>query len=319
MNSMLRQLLFGIVLIGLISCSKEKEGNRSSAMEPTLLEVSAIYDAESDQHLFKTEKDTISAGWTTLRFANQSPMLHFVFFDYMPGDRTSEDLLAEVSPVYQESSYLNMEGKNEEAMAKFGELPEWANQVVFRGGSGFVSPGKTTEVTLFMKPGNYVMECYIKTADGTMHYTKGMIRDLHVTNDTTDAKAPRSPAIEITTTDNGFEIDGEPTSGNNLVAVHFNESNPGFIGRDIHVVQLDENSNLDEIATWMDFLSPEGLISSAENPGPATFVGGTHEMPNGNTVYFTVELEPGRYAWISEQPFDNKTIEEFTVSASSEY
>lgn len=166
-----------------------------------------------------------------------------------------------------------------------------------------------------MKPGNYVMECYIKTADGTFHWKKGMTEDLHVTGDTTNAEPPKSPTIEITTTDKGLEVEGEPTPGKHLVAVHFNETNPGFVARDVHVAKLNKDSNLENIAVWMDFLNPQGLVSTAENPGPATFISGTHEMPRGNTVYFTVDLEPGRYAWISEQPLDKKTIEVFTVSS----
>ena len=40
-------------------------------------------------------------------------------------------------------------------------------------------------------------------------------------------------------------------------------------------------------------------------------------MPAGNTEYFTVTLEPGRYAWISEvaNPFENGMLKVFTVTA----
>lgn len=317
MKSISSVLLLGVVSVGILSCT-QKAAEEPSAATPTLVEVSAIYDAENDRHLFQTETDTIPAGWTTFRFTNRSPMVHFLFFDYLPEGKTGEDLLREVSPVFQESSYLIMEGKTEEAMAKFAELPEWFNDVVFRGGAGFVSPGKATETTLFMKPGNYVMECYIKTADGTFHWKKGMTRDLHVTEDSTGAAAPKSPTIEITTSDEGLEVTGDLIPGKHLVAVHFNEDNPGLIARDVHVVQINESTNLEEIANWMDFNKAEGLVSTAENPGPAVFIGGTHEMPKGNTAYFTVELEPGRYAWISEQPVAKTTIQEFTVSSGAE-
>lgn len=313
----------GILLLGLFSCSNEEQQTENvskkevTTQEPRTVKVTAVYDAENDRHLFQTDTDTIPAGWTTFRFTNGSPMVHFLFFDYLPEGKTSEDLKREVSPVFQESSYLIMEGKDEEAMAVFSKLPEWFNEIVFRGGAGFVSPAHTVETTLFMRPGNYAMECYIKAEDGTFHWKKGMMEDLRVTADTTNARPPQSPAIEITTSDEGLTIDGEPTPGRNLVKVTFNEENPSMIARDVHVAKLDEDDNIDEIIQWMDFNNAEGMVSTAEDPGPTTFVGGTHEMPMGNTAYFTVEFEEGRYAWVTEQPVNKSSAREFTVSMDS--
>lgn len=318
MTNIFRGVLWGLTFTIFLSCSEKQDSETTTSNEPRVVEIGAIYDAENDRHLFQTETDTIRAGWTTFRFANRSPMVHFVFFDYLPEGKTSDDFLEEISPVFQESSYLLMDGKNDEAMAVFANLPEWFNEVVFRGGPGFVSPGKSAETTLFMKPGNYVMECYIKTADGTFHWKMGMTEELTVTADTTNAKAPESPTIEITTSDEGIDIKGEPTPGKHLVKVTFNEDNPGLIARDVHVAKLGENDNFKDIATWLDFNNAGGLVSTAEDPGPTTFIGGTHEMPKGNTAYFSVELEPGRYAWVTEQPVSKSMVREFNVPAENE-
>lgn len=311
-----RTVLFFVLAGGLFACSSEPPQDAASG-EPNIVEVRAIYDAENERHLFETGTDTIPAGWTTFRLVNASPFVHFIFFDYLPGDRTSEDLLSDVSPVFQESSYLLMEGKNEEAMAAFSQLPEWFEGLVFRGGTGYTSPGLTAETTLFMAPGNYVMECYIKMPDGTYHWNMGMYKDLHVTADTTGAEAPQSPDIEITVTDEGLQVNGEPETGEQLVAVHFEEENPGLIGKDVHLAKLDESTDALEVAEWLDFMTAEGLVSTAENPGPAQFIGGSHEMPKGNTAYFTVKLDPGRYVWIAEQQFANRAMKEFTVKGDA--
>lgn len=103
-----------------------------------------------------------------------------------------------------------------------------------------------------------------------------------------------------------------------MVKVYFDEENPGMIARDVHIAKLDKNDDLQEIISWMDFNNAEGLVSTAENPAPTTLLGGTHEMPRGNMAYFTVELEPGRHAWITEQPISKSTAKEFTVSSRSE-
>lgn len=318
MKSIYKGVTWVVSCILLLSCTQESTDKEPTVNKPLLVEVSAIYDAENDRHLFQTETDTIPAGWTTFRLVNKSPMVHFIFLDLLPDGKTSQDLLAEVSTIFQEASYLLMEGKEEEAMGAYSKLPDWFSEVEFRGAAGLVSPGKSTETTVFMKPGNHVMECYIKTADGTFHYQKGMARDLHVTADTTDAQAPQSPTIEITTTDEGLDIEGEITPGDHLVKVNFEEENPGMIAKDVHVAKLSEGDNLDEIATWLDFNNAQGLVSTANNPGPTTFIGGTHEFSKGEKAYFKVQLEPGRYAWVTEQPVSKSIVREFTVPNKNE-
>lgn len=48
----------------------------------------------------------------------------------------------------------------------------------------------------------------------------------------------------------------------------------------------------------MSWVNPDGL----QTPAPLPFVGGTNEAPAGSTVYFTMLLQPGEYAWIAEVP-----------------
>ncbi len=186
-------------------------------------------------------------------------MVHFIFLDHLPGNRTSKELLTEVSPIFQQASYLITEGKVEEAYQQFSTLPEWFGDIVFRGGPGFLSPGYTSEATLYLEPGNYVMECYIKTSDGTFHWNLGMHVDFRVSNELSNAVAPENATIEIFITDEGLTVEG--------------------------------------------------------NPAPAVFLGGVHEMPAGNTAYFPVSLQPGDYAWISEQPVAQATYQIFTVGS----
>jgi hypothetical protein len=300
----------------LLSCStEENDDTQDLSTEPVVIEVTAKHDPKNNRHFFETDIDTVPAGWTTFRFVNASPMLHFLFLDHLPGDRTSKQLLSEISPIFQEAADLIAAGQSEEGMAKFAELPDWFNDLVFRGGPGFVSPGRTTEATLYLEPGNYVMECYIKTADGIFHWNLGMYRDLRVTEETTDARPPKNPTVEITITDQGLEVEGDIAPGKHLVAVHFEQETPALVANDVHVVRLDEGVDIHEVANWMDFLQPTGQISTAEDPAPAVFLGGVHEMPKGNTAYFEIELAPGNYAWISEQPVENTTYTKFTVAA----
>ena len=117
----------------LAACGAEPPDS-GTTLEPPVVEVTAVYDAASNQHLFRTSADTVRAGWITFRFINASPVLHFLFLDHLPGDRTSNELLSEVSPIFQEATDLIRAERPDEAMAQFANLPEWFDDLVFRGG-----------------------------------------------------------------------------------------------------------------------------------------------------------------------------------------
>ena len=152
------------------------------------------------------------------------------------------------------------------------------------------------------------MECYIKTADGIFHSSLGMQRPITVTSESSGASPPESD-IEVTLSNYEIAIEGELTQGEHTVAVHFAEQPAVGLGNDVHVVRLETGTNLDEVVRWMDWMNVDGLRA----PAPARFVGGTQEMPVGYTAYFTIELLPGRCAWISEAPAANGMVQGFTV------
>jgi hypothetical protein len=159
-----------------------------------------------------------------------------------------------------------------------------------------------------LAPGDYVMECYVKTAEGEFHVNLGMAIPITVTDEDSGAPEPDSD-IDITLTNYEMAIQGKPVAGEQTVAVHFQEHPEFGLGNDVHVVLLEDDTDLDEVIAWMDWMNIEGLRA----PSPAEFVGGTQEMPIGYTAYFTVDLTPGRYAWIAESGAALGMVEEFTV------
>lgn len=262
--------------------------------------------------------DEISSGWTTFRLDNTSGMIHFAVVERLPDGITLADQQSEVAPVFQEGMDLLNEGKVDEAMAAFGNLPEWFGQVVFKGGPGLIAPRGTAETTVYLEPGTYLLECYVKT-DRIFHsYSPSsdrpvMVHEITVTDERSDAPEP-DPTLDLTiSSERGIEIDGDITPARHTVAVHFESQHvhEHFLGHDVHLVRLEDDTNLDEVATWMDWTQARGL----ETPAPATFLGGTQEMPTGETAYFSVLLEPGRYAWIAEvpNPAEKNMLKTFTV------
>jgi len=249
--------------------------------------------------------DTIPSGWTTFRFTNTSPMIHFALVERLPDGVGIEEQQEQVAPVFQEGLERLAEGEVEAALAAFSQLPAWFGEIAFMGGPGLTSPGRTSQASVYLEPGTYLLECYVKT-DGVFHSFNpdpaayGMVHEFTVTDDRGDAPEPTSTLRLTISAEDGISMEGTPEPGEHTVAVEFADQtvHENFVGHDLHVVRLADDVDLQELERWMDWSRPTGL----QTPAPAEFLGGTNELPAGTTGYFTVTLEPGEHAWVAEVP-----------------
>lgn len=159
-----------------------------------------------------------------------------------------------------------------------------------------------------LDPGTYVMECYVKAPDGTFHASLGMARSILVRREPSRGSPPTAD-VDVTLSNDEIAGPEAVTPGEHTVAVHYQEHPQGGLGNDLHLVRLGQETSLEEIASWMDWMEVGGLRA----PAPAEFLGGAQEMPVGYTAYFTVDVEPGRYAWISESPAEGGMVRVVTV------
>jgi len=247
----------------------------------------------------------IPSGWTTFRFRNESGMTHFAVIERLPEGIGIREQQEQAAPIFQQGMDLISAGDAEAAGKKFGELPEWFGQIVFTGGPGMTGPGQVSETTLFLEPGRYLLECYVKT-NGVFHSYNpdpnayGMVHEFVVTDDASSAQEPDADIRITLSSARGMEVQGDTSAGHHEVQVTFEDQKVygNYAGHDVHLVRLADDTDLEQLAAWMDWSRPGGL----ETPAPAMFLGGTEEMPAGRTAYFEVSLEPGRYAWIAEVP-----------------
>jgi hypothetical protein len=262
--------------------------------------------------------DAIPSGWVTFRFKNASDMTHFAVVERMPEGIGIEEHQRQAAPAFQKGMDLLNAGKPEEAQAAFGEIPEWFSRVVFTGGCGLTGPGHTSQTTVYLEPGTYILECYVKTVGIFHSYNPdtsayGMVHEFSV-RPSSAAPEPKGDVTITMSGERGIEVAGNLTPGDHTVAVHFETQkvHENFAGHDVHLVRLQDDTDMDELETWMDWTQPTGL----EVPAPAEFLGGCEEMPAGKTGYFTVHLEPGRYAWIAEVPHPREKgmLKVFTIS-----
>lgn len=133
-----------------------------------------------------------------------------------------------------------------------------------------------------------------------------MINPITVSEESTQMKPPKA-TVDVFLMNESIEVKGDIVSGGNIIAVHFKEHPEIGLGNDIHLISVDENTNMDDVIFWMDWLNIGGLTS----PGPTTFLGGAHEMPVGYTAYFKCNLKSGEYAFVAETPIGR--FEKFTV------
>lgn len=244
----------------------------------------------------------IPSGWTTFRYKNESPDVHFFVLEKMPDGKNIEDTRKEVVPVFQTAMDYITAGNSEQGFAEFSNLPSWFFDVEFTGGPGLISPAHTAQTTVHLEPGIYLLECYVKMPNGQFHTAMGMLEEIEVIPEQNPRAEPTPDcSIKISSTE-GIKYKDLVLPGNYTFAVEFKDQMPheNFVGQDVHLVRLTEEANLEELNSWMNWAAPASFTTPA--PKGVQFLGGTQEMPAGRTSYFTATLRPGNYAFIAEVP-----------------
>ena len=295
-----------------LACRSADNGQPPDASAPAATESSTaahLVEVTARDYAFDGP-DEVPSGWVTFRLKNEGKEHHFLLLNRLPEGQTVESYLAEIAPPFDSVWHELERGMGKaEAGALLGQLlPGWFGSIRPMGGPGLVAPGGVAETAVKLEPGNYVMECYVKTADGEFHGNLGMVRALTVTEEPSGASPPEAD-LEITLSNDEMAMEGDVSAGQHTVAVHFREHPEGGLGNDVHLVRLADDTDLDGVVSWMNWMNVSGLRA----PAPATFEGGAQEMPVGYTSYFDVDLMPGRYAWISESIADKKLLKTFTI------
>ncbi len=295
----LRTLALTLALLALPGCDSSNPSDEPE--RPPVVEVTAVSHTALE---FSTRE--ISSGWTTFRFVNDTHAAHFLIIEKMPiaggEQKTLEDSKAEVVPVFQ-NIMDNINGKAPTFPEAGFELPAWYSDVVFMGGPGLTSPQETSETTVNLAPGTYVIECYVKSEEGVFHSAENMIEELTVTESSNTAEPPEAMLQLTVSSGNGITVDGtidEP--GEHTVQLTFADqaAYAHFLGHDVHLVRLSDGANMEDLGAWMNWVVPGGLAEPA--PSGSQFLGGAQDMPAGSITYIRANLTPGQYAWIAEVP-----------------
>lgn len=317
---MARRLLptLAIALASLMACGP---ADRASAPAPddrtgvpeagAATTETGVVEAITTDYAF-TAPPTVPSGWTTWRMTNEGEQPHFLLIWRLPEDKNFGDFASEISQPFNTlyAEYRSGAVSRSAFLEKLGAtIPEWFARLERRGGPGYTAPGRTSETTVRLDPGEYVMECYVKAPEPEVrfHNALGMLRPLIVTDELSGV-APPEPDVRMTLSNYEIAIDGELTAGEHTVRVDVTEEpEGGLLGHNVQLVRLDADTSVERVGAWTDW------VDELQPPAPAEFLGGAGQLQAGHTSYFTVSLEPGRYAWVSEGFAAQGMAEEFTI------
>ena len=317
--------IFGLAI--LFSCEKDQ------LPQDIIIDAQARYDMTEAKkatnkvvevvttHMDLEMPASIASGWTTFRYLNNSHNPHFFLIQKLPGDKTVEDSKAEVVPVFQEGMDFIGVGDWDNALTAFGKLPAWSAEIIYWGGVGLLSPNEVAESTVYLEPGNYAVECYVKNSNGVFHSYNGMITGLVVTSNDNGYTEPK-PTMEVSiSSTEGIKFNEKVRPGKHMIEVIFEDQtvHEHFLGHDVHLVKLDETANIADLNAWMNWADPNAFKTPA--PQGVEFLGGMQELPalegkpTSAVGYFEAHLKPGTYAFIAEvpDPMGKNMFKVFTV------
>lgn len=344
----------GLTLQGTVSLEDDQEAvqravgvedeHATDGDETNVLQIVGDHDHDANEHSLELSEQDIQPGLTTLEFDNQTDETHFVYVVRIPdaeaklaaydGATLREQYMNAVSRPFQEAwdpYYCGSIDVEEFFGALVDGLPGWFfEEIVPSGGVGLTAGGTTSKTTQNLGAGTYILECYVIGADGVFHSTTGMVESLQVTGEPADSVEPESD-LSVSVSTNGIAFDDDVVeSGRHTATVTF-EDNQAYshgLGHDVHLIRLEDDTSICDATDWMNYLDAGAdgyyadrgaLTSTADDPGPMTFLGGVQDVFPGEgsteTAYVEATYEPGEYAWVAEvpDPVGTGLVAEFTV------
>lgn len=287
------------------------------------IEIKAIHDHEKNLHLFDMSTNEVSSGWTTFTFTNASVSDHFAVIYKVPevAITAAEEEGEELLDFWYNSVTVPFQKEYNNLVDGSVDYETFVNNLVTSisnkgpwffepgappyGGPGFTSAGLSSKTTVYLDPGSYVIECYVKDEEETFHSYIGMLEMLTVTNEESEERKPGSRTTVNISSESGISVDGDIWPGEQTIEIYFEDqiSHEHLLGHNVQLVKLNDETNqnlLADVSAWMDWRKPGSLVKRA--PENAQLLGGVMEMTAGSRAYYNVSLDPGDYAWIAEVP-----------------
>ena len=158
-----------------------------------------------------------------------------------------------------------------------------------------------------LEAGNYALIDTVPGSDGKPHVFRGMVKPLTVSP--TEGLGPSEPAADVTMDMHDFSYSlSEPlTVGQHIIRVN----NQGEQPHEVFLARLAPAKGVDDLlASLAPDAPPEAIDWQA--------LGGISVIEPGAHAYFTVDLEPGKYALVCFAPDVGSGAPHFTMGMTQE-
>jgi hypothetical protein len=156
------------------------------------------------------------------------------------------------------------------------------------GGPGFALPPGTSNATLVLEPGHYVLICYVGSAREDrkrFHFLNGMFRPLTVLPNPAPVAAMPAPDVVIRVTATGaLQYSAPIVAGRRVLRIE----NAGPRSYEFSVRRVAPGRTIAEALAWRGEVSPR-------TPPPFEPLGGLSDVPPGGSLVTTMDFEPGAY------------------------
>ena len=212
----------------------------------------------------------LPAGWVNIRMINAGRELHMLATFSVPHGYTVTTLL---------DSLLH---------GHFSpNVQEW-------GGPNAVAPGDTGVVSLFLPAGQYVVGCFVKSADGKTHFMKGMMGSFEVVG-APGAASPLSDEDTVTLSTYRIAMSGVTLRpGIRTFLVRNVAKEP----HDAVILKVLPGHSVEDALRW--------FANVAVGTPAAIPVGGTTALHSGEHNFVNARLTPGTYVLVCWLTTNNK-------------
>jgi hypothetical protein len=283
---MKQTLTTSILALALAACAAGESKEQNNRVAAKTAGAMNEFTVRTRDYVFYEVPDTIPAGATNIKLANDGPDLHHVWLVRLEEGKTLADLLEAMKTAH-------------------GTLPAWAVDV---GGPNTPVPGEVSAAALDLEAGNYALICVIPAKDGVPHVMKGMVRALTVVPNKNAGMLPAADIV-LTLNDYSFDFDKPIKAGPHTIRLE----NAAQQSHEAVLIQLAPGKNVHDVLAW--FGQPVG-------PPPGKPLGGTTGFAQGEVNLITHDFAPGNYALVCFVPdaTDGKPhiahgmVKEFTVT-----
>lgn len=193
-------------------------------------------------------------------------------------------------PHHAQFARVNDDVTDEQIMAALQQGPDAALPLVtLPGGPAVVPPGQSTEVTIDLTPGRYIVLCLVPSHDGVPHAAKGMVSMTNVVDKGGRAATAPKADLKVTLRDFSFDLPERIKAGKQVWQV----VNQGPQPHEIALIKLAPGKTMDDVAAFLH--DPKGAP-------PFEDAGGMQGLNAGSVGYFHVDLQPGAYVALCHIP-----------------